>query len=207
MPKASGIGPKVRELLLAGKSNNEIRRATGCSKATVSHHAKALGTSASSRPSYVWRAIATAVDEGASFRECQEHFGCGSSAFYRAIRKGKIERPTPRLPRHYLTSQQLSDVLMGQSGWGPRSKMKAKMLKEGLFERVCSSCGLDTWLGQPLPLRLDHIDGDGTNFALKNLRLLCGNCDSLQETYCHRNIGRKAGVAKSVDAVALKSAA
>ena len=43
----------------------------------------------------------------------------------------------------------------------------------------CLSCGLDTWLAQPLILEIDHIDGNGQNDARENLRGLCPNCHSL----------------------------
>ena len=34
------------------------------------------------------------------------------------------------------------------------------------------------WQGKPLPLILDHIDGAARNNRLKNMRLLCPNCDA-----------------------------
>jgi len=50
-------------------------------------------------------------------------------------------------------------------------------------------CGCDgTWMGQTIALQLDHIDGDGTNNELSNLRFLCPNCHALTETYAGRNI-------------------
>lgn len=43
-----------------------------------------------------------------------------------------------------------------------------------------------------VPIELDHIDGDFTNNAIKNLRLLCPNCHSLTESYKggNKNKGR-----------------
>src|SRR6476661_3956473 len=44
---------------------------------------------------------------------------------------------------------------------------------------LCGLCGLsERWNGQPLAFVLDHIDGDATNNARSNLRLVCPNCDS-----------------------------
>jgi 5-methylcytosine-specific restriction endonuclease McrA len=48
----------------------------------------------------------------------------------------------------------------------------------------CAICGgANTWLGLPLALVLDHIDGDPTNNQRENLRLICPNCDSQLPTY------------------------
>ena len=44
-------------------------------------------------------------------------------------------------------------------------------------------CGLNEWLGQPITLQVDHIDGDRTNNTRENLRLLCPNCRSQTETW------------------------
>jgi hypothetical protein len=51
----------------------------------------------------------------------------------------------------------------------------------------CERCGNTKWLGQPIPLSMDHIDGDPTNWHRDNLRLLCANCDRLNPTFAGRN--------------------
>lgn len=43
---------------------------------------------------------------------------------------------------------------------------------------ACECCAISTWLGQPLILELDHVDGDRTNNDKLNLKLLCPNCHS-----------------------------
>jgi hypothetical protein len=56
--------------------------------------------------------------------------------------------------------------------------------------RCCAICGGSSmWLGLPLALVLDHVDGDPTNNRRENLRLVCPNCDSQLATYKSRNRG------------------
>jgi len=57
----------------------------------------------------------------------------------------------------------------------------------------CDSCGLETWQNNPIPLTMDHIDGDSSNNSLPNLRLICCNCDALSSTYKGRNKGKGKG--------------
>jgi len=53
----------------------------------------------------------------------------------------------------------------------------------------CSVCGITEWCGQPVPLVMDHIDGNSNNWLLVNLRLVCGNCDMQLPTYKSKNRG------------------
>ena len=54
----------------------------------------------------------------------------------------------------------------------------------------CEICKLEEWLGQPIALERDHIDGDSANNTESNLRLLCPNCHAQTPTFCGRNRGR-----------------
>lgn len=73
--------------------------------------------------------------------------------------------------------------------------LKNRLLREGIFEHKCYSCGLDKWLDKMIPLELEHIDGNHFNNAKENLTLLCPNCHALTSTYRGKNKGR-AGMAE-----------
>lgn len=61
-----------------------------------------------------------------------------------------------------------------------------------LFKRqegACAMCRLKEWMGAPIPLELDHMDGNSFNCCPGNVRLICCNCHSTTPTYKGRNRG------------------
>ena len=68
-------------------------------------------------------------------------------------------------------------------------KIRKRIILEQRGNR-CEVCGLDTWLGKPIPIELDHIDGDADNNSETNLRLICPNCHAQTATYKGANAGR-----------------
>lgn len=62
--------------------------------------------------------------------------------------------------------------------------IKRRLLHQ--FGHQCQNCGLTNWLDKPIPLELEHIDGNNRNNDRSNLTLLCCNCHALTPTWRNR---------------------
>ena len=77
--------------------------------------------------------------------------------------------------------------------WKSGGKIYIRQIRNYFLQKygnICSKCGLSEWLGNPIPLNLDHADGNSENDREENFRLLCLNCDGQQTTYGARNWGK-----------------
>lgn len=81
----------------------------------------------------------------------------------------------------------LDEILEGLHPHYQTFKLNKRLLKEGIFENVCSVCGISDWNGQSLSMQLDHINGISSDHKIDNLRLICPNCHSQTPTFCGKN--------------------
>lgn len=103
-------------------------------------------------------------------------FGIDTSHFLgSAISAGNLDR----------TRRDFTDILTNDPSRARRrgrSQLLPAMLSEGVCYR-CSECGNEGFHnGKPLILHIDHVDGLWYNNEISNLRFLCPNCHSQQET-------------------------
>ncbi|MEU1115754.1 MULTISPECIES: HNH endonuclease signature motif containing protein [unclassified Streptomyces] len=92
----------------------------------------------------------------------------------------------PDRPRQAPAAQRVLVVLPPQSGRTNRSQLHRALTEIGVpYE--CTSCGnTGVWLGQPITLQIDHVNGDWRDNRRANLRYLCPNCHALTETWCRQ---------------------
>ena len=137
-----------------------------------------------------------AVRSSKSIRQCLSKLGlkaAGGSykSFYNTLNRlnldkshftGKVWNKGKRFPFKRPITDYLSNKQTIQS-----FKLRNRLLKEGIFKRQCSNCNRTEWLGNEIPIKLDHINGNPDDNSLANLRLLCPNCHALTPTYRGKN--------------------
>lgn len=65
---------------------------------------------------------------------------------------------------------------------------RLRLIKE--HGTICSVCNLSIWNSKPMPVELDHIDGNPENNLKENLRLICPNCHAQTDTYKGKNVNK-----------------
>ena len=65
-------------------------------------------------------------------------------------------------------------------------KLKLKLLRDNIKEKICEGCKSEKWLGEVIPLELHHKNGNRFDNRLSNLQLLCPNCHALTDNYSGR---------------------
>jgi hypothetical protein len=80
-------------------------------------------------------------------------------------------------------------LLPTNCGYGYNPRIAKKYLAETRGYK-CAICAYSEWRGEPIPLILDHINGNPEDHRLENVRLVCGNCNMQLPTFAGRNIGK-----------------
>jgi Zn finger protein HypA/HybF involved in hydrogenase expression/transposase-like protein len=175
---------QIAAMLQAGMTGAAIARELEISAPTVCYYARKRGmtSDASVTRRYDWEEVQRYYDSGHSITDCQLHFGMARKTFYDATLRGAIVTRPQATPLH---------LMLVEGSRHNRVNLKQRMIKAGLKDGRCEDCGLTQWRGQPLSMALHHVNGDGRDNRLENLRLLCPNCHSQTENFAGRGVVRQ----------------
>ncbi len=144
---------------------------------------------------YTKELLQEAVQNSKSYAQVLKNLGLKQAGGTQSYLKQKIEKYQIDTS-HFLGSawnkggtslnrKLVSDILQESPQGSNRTKRKQllrAMLEFGI-EYKCSECPTtSTWNNRLLTLEIDHIDGNFLNNLIANLRFLCPNCHSQQDT-------------------------
>jgi hypothetical protein len=101
------------------------------------------------RRRYDWTEVQTFYDAGHSYRQCKAKCGFCAASWTNAVQRGAIK------PRSF--GMPIAELLANPKR--NRKHVKMRLMRAGLLQNSCQSCGLADWRGQPLIMHLDHING------------------------------------------------
>ncbi|MCE4945858.1 HNH endonuclease [Streptomyces albulus] len=118
-------------------------------------------------------------------------YGIDTSHFTPVVRTARMRHNRRRRTADEILVQATS----AQTNRTPNARLTRALRERGVAEH-CALCGIEpVWQGEPLPLEVDHVDGDWRNNRIENLRFLCPNCHSTTDSYRGRGKGRGRGAA------------
>lgn len=181
----------------------DVLRALGLTNSkTVLARAAALGLDIprGKRPSWTDDELRAAVAESKTIRQALKRLnvqgrGDNYKTFHKYVRRLGIDTSHFAGSGHLAgqsrlnlrSRRSLDTILVENSEYENTKGLARRLVREGVLERRCYECGLTEWRGQPMPLELDHINGDRRDNRRENLRFLCPNCHALTPTFRGRN--------------------
>lgn len=167
LARAAALGLEIPRGKRASWTDEELRAAVAESK-TVREALKRLN-------------VQGRGDNYKTFHKYVRRLGLDTSHFVGSAHLRGQARPNPASRR------ELDAILVENSEYENTKHLSRRLVREGVLERRCYECGLTEWRGRPMPLELDHVNGDRRDNRRENLRFLCPNCHALTPTFRGRN--------------------
>ena len=103
------------------------------------------------------------------------------------IRKGGVNPLATKYSIQSLIKTREMDDYLSNKVPMQSDKLKIRLINEGYLDPECDICRRSLWVGEDIPLQLDHVDGNNDDNSLENLRLLCPNCHAQTPQYRLKN--------------------
>jgi hypothetical protein len=136
---------------------------------------------------YTKELLVPIVASSKSYSECLQKLGKKSAGGnYKLLQQNimKFDLSTEHMTHQ---SWNKNNQIKQYSDLSKPSSIKKRLLQE--LGHKCQKCGLETWNSEPIPLELEHIDGDNRNHSRDNVTLLCCNCHAQTPTWRNRKRG------------------
>lgn len=85
----------------------------------------------------------------------------------------------------------LKDICIENSWYTNCITLMKRLHKELGWKKQCSICELNEWNNKPIPLEIDHINGNHFDHRLENMRFICPNCHAQTNTYKGKNMNNR----------------
>jgi hypothetical protein len=130
------------------------------------------------------------ISENRSKLWMAKELGCKIDTLDSYLKKWQIYYKGNIGAKGYKISPQKKSAMEYINGGGiiQASKLRKKLIDEGIKNNHCEMCGVSDWLGHKIPLELHHIDGNRYNNNLDNLQILCPNCHSMTPNHSMRKV-------------------
>ncbi|MEU1531431.1 HNH endonuclease signature motif containing protein [Streptomyces fagopyri] len=207
-PELSFTTEELRGAAAAANSVRGVARALGVpddsrSRAALAHLLRTRGVDiehfSHRRLSIPEDRLRTLVEHSTSYADVMRGLGLEvNDTNHRRIRRAAIRigletghfkrrswgRPADPAPEE--RASKVLVVLPERAGRTNRTQLHRALTEIGV-PYLCVTCGnTGEWLGRPLTLQIDHVDGNWRDNRLENLRYLCPNCHALTVTWCRR---------------------
>lgn len=203
----------LEQLLAEGKSTAEIAQQLQMGKSTVQARMRQYGlrsqfpTRRCGQTKYSAELLAPIVAAASSIRDVLRELGLtmtgGSHALIkRAIAKHGIDTSHFTPYSGVKTARTKAEYLLPENVFvkNPRASVShvRRLARIHVTPYQCKKCeNPGEWMGEPVTLQLDHINGDNSDQRIDNLRWLCPNCHSQTETWGFKSREKDGGSSPS----------